>query len=335
MVDSIYIEKAVAEHARTEAILARYPKAERISIDRYGEVFNSHNQNFRIQKQNPSLILAAKQNKKVIETPEQYETGGGAHYYFSHMLNCVYDCRYCFLQGMLRSANYLLFVNYEEFMDDIREIAKTHANDEKPVWFFSGYDCDSLAYEPVTRFAEYFIPAFADIPNAVLELRTKSTQIRSLLKRNAQSNVVVASSLSPESVAQAVEIGAPPLQKRVEALAKLQDAGWRIGLRFDPVVWHQNYLEDYQRMADTVFSQLDPSRIDSVTLGSFRLPKGYYKIMHRLYPEHWLFNAGLDEDQGMVMYRKEIEADVLDKVQNICSNFVPADKLFVYRSMSN
>lgn len=333
MVDSIYIEKAVAEHARTAKILARYPKAELIHIDRYGEVFNSHNQNFRIQKQNPSLILAAKQNKKVIETPEQYETGGGAHYYFSHMLNCVYDCRYCFLQGMLRSANYLLFVNYEEFVDDIKTIAKSHASDDKPVWFFSGYDCDSLAYEPVTRFAEHFIPAFSDIPNAVLELRTKSTQVRSLLNREPQDNVVVASSLSPESVAQAVEIGAPPLAKRVEALAKLQNAGWRIGLRFDPVVWHKEYLGDYQRMVDLVSSQLDASRIDSVTLGSFRLPKGYYKTMHGLYPEHWLFNAGLDEQAGMVTYRKEIEETVLDSVHSICQGFVPDEKLFVYRSI--
>jgi len=209
MVDTLYIEKAVIKEARTQAVIARYPNANQILIDRYGEVFNSHNQNFRLQKNNPSLILAAKHNKKVISTPEQYETGGGAHYYFSHMLNCIYDCRYCFLQGMLRSANYLLFVNYDEFLADIKKIAAEHENDQKPVWFFSGYDCDSLAYEPVTGFAEYFVPAFKDIPNAVLELRTKSTQVRSLLNQEVLSNVVIASSLSPESVANELEVGAP------------------------------------------------------------------------------------------------------------------------------
>jgi len=99
----------------------------------------------------------------VMPAPEQYETGGGAQYYFSHMLNCVYDCRYCFLQGMFRSANYLLFVNYEEFVQEISEVADSHNNDKKPVWFYSGYDCDSLAYEPVTGFANYFIDAFATV----------------------------------------------------------------------------------------------------------------------------------------------------------------------------
>ena len=334
MVETLYIEKAVIEHPRAQAVMARYPKANQVLIDRYSEVFNSHNQNFRIQKKNPALILAAKQNKKVHSTPEQYETGGGAHYYFSHMLNCIYDCRYCFLQGMLRSANYLLFVNYEDFLDDIKTVAAEHAKDQKPAWFFSGYDCDSLAYEPVTRFADYFVAAFENIPNAVLELRTKSTQVRSLLERDVSKNVVIASSLSPEMVAKELEVGAPPLQKRIDALAKLQNAGWRIGLRFDPVIWHSNYAQDYQDMIELVFKTLDADKIDSLTLGGFRLPKDHYKTMYRLYPEHWLFSAGLNEKEGMVSYRREIEEQVLNTVQNLSRSWVANDKLFVYPSFS-
>ena len=332
MVDTIYIEVDVEDHPRTQKVLSRYPKANKILIEKYGEVFNSHSQNFRTQKQNPSLILASKRNKKVITTPSQYETGGGANYYFSHMLNCVYDCRYCFLQGMLRSAHYLLFVNYEEFVDEIKAVAAEHVNDEKPVWFFSGYDCDSLAYEPVTQFADFFVDQFKQIPNAVLELRTKSTQIRSLLSRPAQPNVVIASSLSPENVAVAVEKGAPILAKRVEALAKLQKHGWRIGLRFDPLVWHAEYQESYTQMIKLVFSQLDSDKIDSVTLGGFRLPKGFYKIMHKLYPEHWLFSSGLSEAQGMIVYRSEIEKEMFEFVQGQCEPYINSERLFSYPS---
>lgn len=335
MVDTIYIERAVADHPRTKLIADRYPKANRIEIDRYGEVFNSHSQNFRIQKHNPALILAEKQNKKVMPTPSQYETGGGAHYYFSHMLNCVYDCRYCFLQGMLRSANYLVFVNYEDFVEDIKDVALRHANDTKPAWFFSGYDCDSLAYEPVTQFADYCVPAFKDISNAVLELRTKSTQIRSLLKRDAQDNVVIAYSLSPESVVNDVEQGTPSAAKRIDALQKLQQHGWRIGLRFDPIIWHENYLADYQQLVHDVFQKLDASRIDSLTLGGFRLPKGFYKTMHKLHPEHWLFSAGLDEQKGMVTYQADIEAQALKAVGEMCEAYMESDKVFAYASFDD
>lgn len=334
MVDTIYVEKALSNDSQASKILSRYPKASRVELEHYGEVFNAAKQNFRLQKENPSLILAAKTGKRVIPAPSQYETGGGAHYYFSHMLNCVYDCRYCFLQGMLRSANYLLFVNYQDFLDDIATVAEQHKSDEKPVWFFSGYDCDSLAYEPITRFAETFVPAFKRFENAVLELRTKSTQIRSLLALEPQDNVVVAYSLSPDSVAQSLEFGAPPFKKRVEALKKLQTAGWRIGLRFDPVVWHQHYLEHYQEAVDYVFSELNCDEIDSVTLGGFRLPKGFHKIMKKLHPEHWLFSVGLSEEEGMVVYKQEIESQMLQDIGAMCEKHVADDKVFAYSSYS-
>lgn len=332
MVDTIYVENGISKQSRTKSVLGRYPKADVVNLEHYGEVFNSSKQNFRLQKHNPSLILAEKGGKRVMPTPAQYETGGGAHYYFSHMLNCVYDCRYCFLQGMLRSANYLLFVNYEDFVQDIRDIAEQHKDDDKPVWFFSGYDCDSLAYEPVTGFAEHFIGEFKHIDNAVLELRTKSTQIRSLLNTEPQDNVVIAYSLSPEPIASAVEKGAPPLSKRIEALKRLQDHGWRIGLRFDPIVWHADYLQDYEQAIPQVFDSLKPDAIDSVTLGGFRLPKGFYKTMHGLHPEHWLFNAGLTEEEGMIVYRQEIEDQALKSVGQLCEQYVDQTKVFAYSS---
>lgn len=334
MVDTIYIEQAVAEHSRTQQIVARYPKARQIFVEKYGEVFNPNNQNFRLQKNNPSLILAAKSQARIQATPAQYETGGGAHYYFSHMLNCVYDCRYCFLQGMYRSANYLVFVNYEDFIQDLIGLANQHKDNDKPTWFFSGYDCDSLAYEPVTRFAEQFVPAFSDVPNAVLELRTKSTQIRSLLNRPAQDNVVIAYSLSPQEVAQSVELGAPSLDKRVKALKELQRHGWRIGVRFDPVIWHQDYQTHYRTMLESVFGVLQADKIDSVTIGGFRLPKGFFKIMSKLHPEHWLFSGGLAEcsgaQKGMVAYQEDIEQEALSFVESQTAKYIDKEKIYTY-----
>lgn len=330
MVDTIYIEQAVRDHPRTLAVTGRFPAARVIEIEKYAEVFNSHANNFRIQKKNPSLILAAKQNKRVFPTPVQYETGGGANYYFSHMLNCLYDCRYCFLQGMYRSANYLLFVNYEDIVQDIKALAAEHQADDKPAWFFSGYDCDSLAFEPVTGFADYFLNVFKDLPDAVLELRTKSTQIRSLTRRPVLPNVVIAYSLSPQEVASSLETGAPGLARRLAALAKLQRKGWRIGVRFDPVIWHKEYLVHYRAMVEDVFTQLDVSTIDSVTLGGFRLPKNFYKTMQGLYPEHWLFSAGLDEHAGVVAYREEIEQQVLSELHDLVAAHVDEEILYTY-----
>jgi len=137
--DTIYIERDILTLPRTQAIIDRYPMARQILIDRYSDVFNAPGQNFRVQKSNPALILANKHGNRVIATPPGYHIGGENNYYFSHMLNCIYDCRYCFLQGMYRSANYVLFVNYDDFFEDIRT---TTEGNTSPSWFFSGYDCD-------------------------------------------------------------------------------------------------------------------------------------------------------------------------------------------------
>ena len=322
----IYVEEEALMHPRTQAILKRYKHDHVEVVQRYGEIFNGHNQNYRVQKQNPALVLALKRNTLVHSTPAQYETGGGAHYYFSHMLNCLYDCRYCFLQGMFKSAHYLLFVNYEDFVEEIVAVAKQHKNNDEPTWFFSGYDCDSLAFEPVTQFADYFLDAFNQVPNAVLELRTKSTQIRPLLRRKAKPNVVIAASLSPHNIANSVEHGAPKVAKRLLALQQLQTQGWRIGIRFDPIVWHVGYETSYAKLVEQTFTVLDPALIDSVTLGGFRVPKDFFKAMHRLYPEEQLFNVGLQQHGNMIKYRQEIETQTLSLVEEICAQYVSKDR---------
>jgi len=158
MIDTIYIEEAVREHPRTQAVVARFPKARQIICEHYGAIFNRSQQSFRLQKQNPALILAHKSGNRVLPAPADYGIGGQDNFYFSHLLNCLYDCRYCFLQGMFRSANYIMFVNYEDFYKDI---AATQSALDAPGWYFSGYDCDSLAMEPVTNFVADTLDWFA------------------------------------------------------------------------------------------------------------------------------------------------------------------------------
>ena len=160
------------------------------------------------------------------------------------MLNCVYDCRYCFLQGMYQSAHYVIFVNYEGFMQAI--VDKIRAAGGASAHFFSGYDCDSLALDPVTGFVKEFLPLFRDHPQALLELRTKSTQIRSLLDLEPIPNCIVAYSFTPAEIADAIEHKAPPVSKRLRALRRLQARGWRIGLRFDPLIYQDGVSEQYE-----------------------------------------------------------------------------------------
>ena len=181
-ISAVYVEDDVHDHPRTREILARLPKVPHVPCSSWSEVFNRRAQNFRLQKRRPGLILARKQDGHVLPTPEGYgiarDAAGASNYYVSHLLNCPYDCRYCFLQGMYRSAHYVLFVNYESFFDSV----ETKVAERGASWFFSGYDADSLALEGLTGFAAAALDAFRQVDGAHLELRTKSTLIRPLLR---------------------------------------------------------------------------------------------------------------------------------------------------------
>jgi len=323
--DTLYIEHAVSEHPRTHAMIKRFPRARIVPVERYGDVFNAPAQNFRHQKNNPALILANKPGRRVLPTPPGYHIGGKHNYYFSHMLNCVYDCRYCFLQGMYQSANYVVFINEEDFFTDMDAITREH-NDN--VWFFSGYDCDSLALDPVTGFVESCLSHLQTNPQAHLELRTKSTQIRPLLKRQALPNVVVAYSLSPEPIVRAEEHGTPSLAKRLDALKRLQDDGWKIGLRFDPLLYADNFEALYGEMFHQVFQALDMSAVHSVSLGVFRLPKGFHKKLVRLYPDAKLLAAPISARHGMMSYPEETEQSMRNFCQQKLDSAIRPDQFF-------
>ncbi len=326
MIETIYIEEHLQQHARVKAIKARFPAARTILCSRFGEVFNPKAQHFRLQKQKPALILAEKYRNFALTTPAGYGIGGDKNYYFSHMLNCLYDCRYCFLQGMYQSANYVLFVNYEDFQRDIQQLCTSYPTDN--IHFFSGYDCDSLALEPVTGFAEAFLPFFAAIPNAWLEIRTKSTQIRSLLARKPLTRCIVAFSLSPDAIADKLEHKAPSLVRRLAAITTLQQHGWQIGLRFDPIIYCSDYKQQYQHFFDQVFTLINNALLHSVSLGLFRLPEAYFKKIQKLYPDEKLFASPLQQQQGMVSYRQALEQEMLEYCKQQILAYIPSDKFY-------
>lgn len=326
MISTIYVETAVLQHSRVIEIFKRFPAAQKIVCERYGEVFNPKAQNFRLQKQQPALILAQKHSHFALPAPVGYGIGAQKNYYFSHILNCLYDCRYCFLQGMYQSANYVLFVNYEDYQQQIAEICA--ATPDEAIHFFSGYDCDSLALEPVTGFAEHFLPFFADIPNAWLELRTKSTQVRSLLNREPLPRCIVAFSLSPDAVANKVEAKAPSIARRLDALCKLQQQGWLIGLRFDPLIYQSDYKKQYQQLFADVFARIKLEQLHSLSLGVFRLPEAYFKKIHKLYPEEKLFASPLLQQNGMVSYQSELEQEMMAYCTELLLSYIPESKLF-------
>ncbi len=326
MIDSIFVEASVKEHPVTKKVLQCLKNARTFEIDRHQEIFNRRQQNFRIQKQNPALILAKKYENFVLDAPSGFGISAQKNYYFSHMYNCIYDCRYCFLQGMYSSANYVLFVNYDDFF---KSIAKTvSANKGNSMTFFSGYDCDSLAFEKITGFAQKALDFFSKFNSVELELRTKSIVSDIFLNRQPLSNCIVAYSLSPEAVAGILDHKAPSVTRRLIALKKLAEIGWSVGLRFDPLVYCSGWQEMYSSLLENIFSDIDISKVHSVSHGPLRFPREMYKRIARLYPDDRLFSFPMETAEGVVSYGKEIEEEMSDFLKLELAKYTSSSKIF-------
>jgi len=97
----IYIEKEALNYPITETILAHYPKASIVMIDHYKDIFNRRQQNYREQKNTPSLILAVNPTTGIYEGSTACQDFGNDNFYYtSGVMNCIYDCEYCYLQGV-------------------------------------------------------------------------------------------------------------------------------------------------------------------------------------------------------------------------------------------
>ena len=272
--DNVYIENEIRNSKETKIILKKLKYKNIILCDKYTEIFNPKNQNFRIQKKNPNIILAKKYRNFVLKTPPKFNIGFKNNYYFSHMLNCIYDCKYCYLQGMFNSANFLVFVNYEDFIEEIDNILKK--NPEKKICFFSGYDCDSLALEKITSFLSFFLTFFEKRKNAYLEVRTKSSNVEVFKRMKPIDNVIIAYSLNPEEIIQKYEQKTPSFLKRLKSLHLLQTLGWKIGIRFDPIFVSLDNVNIYNRFLENIFLKVNPNILHSVTIGQFRMPNNFF-----------------------------------------------------------
>ena len=122
---------------------------------------------------------------------------------------------------------------------------------------------------------------------------------------------MVAFSFTPEEVQAAHEHETPSVDRRIRAMERLQERGWRLGLRFDPLIYFTDYREQYRRLYDQVFGAVRIDSLHSVSVGPFRLSGDAFKAMVRLYPEDALFAGPLAEENGAVAYQRALEEEMV------------------------
>jgi spore photoproduct lyase len=290
----IYVEEGVLNHPRVAAVRRKFPRAKFVEIESLGELTGRKNTVWSYQKSAPKLVLAEKTSQLLYPCSDVAPNFGHPHFYYAvPMQNCLYDCEYCYLQGMYNSAHLVLFVNQEEMRDAVR--AKT--SELGSLYLCIAYDNDLLAMEGKLGLVAEWVEGLRDTPRATIEVRTKSANFASLRRLQPAPNVILAWTLSPSEVATRFEAKTPSLESRLAAAAQAVEAGWRVRFCLDPLLpiagWREAYAE--------LFTVLDRaalwSRLDDASYGTFRMNKDYLRQARKARPDSQLLQGATAKDE--------------------------------------
>ncbi len=252
---------------------------------------------FHNLKDKSAVIFANKKGEFLRKTPDSYTPDGKKGYSILNAYNCIYDCSYCFLKGYFKSFNPVIFLNYEDYFDEITKVIESDRR--RPLYFFAGTFSDSFALMPYSNFNTELIKFFRNLKDDIyLEFRTKSAHIKDFLSIKPSNNIILAFSLSPDSVIKRLEFMTPALKKRLNAIELLDRRGFKIGIRIDPVII--DYLDEYNEIINSI-KQI--RNIHSVEVGFLRFDKNGYKNM--LNSKNAYILKTLEYSNGMYRYDKD------------------------------
>jgi spore photoproduct lyase len=193
---------------------------------------------------------------------------------------------------------------------------------------------DSLALESIFPISQFLIDSFSKRQRAILELKTKSANIDSLLDLDHHGKTVISWSLNPPKIIEEEEIRTAPLKGRIDAARRCQEKGYPLGFHFDPILCHDGWEKEYQETIVQLFKQIDPRGVVWISLGGFRYPSHLKAIAEERFPKTEVFLGELFPGRdGKFRYLKEIRVDMYRKMAEWLREVDPG--LFVYLCMES
>lgn len=317
------------DHPRAQSLLQRFSNLEIVEIDKIEDVFGRVKKPYLQKRESLNLFIGEKKGQLVKEAPEAYGTKGDPHYYFIHAYNCIYECEYCYLQGYFHSPDLVFFLNYEDIGEEIRRVAN-NAQKGQTIWFHAGEFSDSLALTHLTGEIPYYFELFKDLPNAKLELRTKSANTRELLKQSPLENIVTTFSLAPEEQVKSLDHKTPGLKTRLKAMKELYAHGHPLALHLDPVVYNENFKTQYQSLLEIIDKEIPLDYFQYISTGVVRFTKDVYRQLQMNYPNSAILSQELVKgEDNKVRYTRPMRMHILQTLKELCCEYTEADKVYL------
>lgn len=326
MWNEVYLEESLSDHPRARAIVSKLKKKP-LLIPSYNDIWGRSKKPYLQKRDTLNLFIARKEGQLLKLAPDAYGKAGEPHYYFIHAYNCIYECQYCYLQGYFNTPDIVLFINHEEIIAAMEDELKKHLDTH--VWFHAGEFSDSLALTHLTGELELYHEFCKKNPKAIIELRTKSVNIRELEKLSPLTNFIISFSLSPKEMAQKIDLKTPGTESRIKAMQALMRQGWKIGAHFDPIIYEDNFKESYQELVSSMTEIL--AQLEYLSLGVVRFTKDVYREMERNYPDSLIHSGPMVKSfDGKVRYHRPMRMWMMNTIKELCiQKGLSAEKIYL------
>lgn len=318
----IYVEERAKNYPLTGEMLDKMQGAEVIRIRHYKDVFDRKRQDKVLQKEHRALIIAVRDGNRIFKgAPVCQSFGQKNFYYASSMMNCPFDCEYCYLRGMYPSAHMVVFVNLDDYKKDVEEKLK-----EGPMYVCASYDTDLIAMNSLTGHADFWREMTRDHDGLLVELRTKAAPV---IEDNI-SNVIYAFTLSPEEIVERYERFTAPVSARINAAAQALGNGAKVRLCFDPVIRIPGYREAYKKLVEEAAGRIDLTKLTDVSIGTFRISADYLAKMRKAYPDSEIAWYPYVIQDGVAQYEPEADKKMQEYVTGLLEDHIGREKIFTW-----
>lgn len=310
----IYIEKNSLDFPLTKRILKNASQVPREIIEDSRLLIEDMKISRNAIQEGKKYLLLTQQRGEFVKpcpcTPHYI----GCNYFIINLeLNCPLDCSYCILQHYLTNPLITIYVNLDDLWRELDGFYRKNRN--RAFRIGTGELGDSLALDHITENSKDLIAHFKGKKSALFELKTKTTNIKNVLKQEPAENIIISWSLNTSKIAKKLERDAPALEKRIDAARQVMKKGFRVGFHFDPLVRYPGWEEDYNELIKILLKSIEPSGIVWISLGSLRFPPNLKYIIKKRFPKTTIYyDEFIMGKDGKFRYFKPLRVELYKKV---------------------
>ena len=317
----LYIDRQVLHFPLVISIRSRIPNVPVSVVDSSKEVYKSVlSSDNPIQKGKTILFLTRNKGTFIKPCPgtRSYTCCG---YQILHMGTfCTMDCSYCILQAYFHPPLLQYFVNHDELL---LELDRLFLN-KTLTRIGTGEFTDSMIWDNLTDLSDLLVSKFSKQCRAVLELKTKTVNIKTLKALHHNHKTIVSWSLNTSRIIKNEERHTASLSARLRAAAKCESWDYPLGFHFDPLLIYDGCEEEYMQVVEQLFANVSSKNIVWISLGTFRFMPSLKSIIQKRFPDSKIiygeFISGMD---GKMRYFKALRIDLYRKMVACIREYAP------------